>query len=548
MKRKNEMNILTNLAIFIGIIIVINLISINLFFRLDFSKGKVYSLSASSKSAVRRLEDKMIVKAYFTEKLPPQYASLRRYTRDLLEEYKNASYGGRFRYEFINPTDENQLKQEAQKNGVAPAQVQVRENDRVEVREAYLGLVFTYEGKSVTIPLVKETKGLEYEITKAINKIASFEMPTVGFYGLAPEIPDNPILRMFMQQQDKYQTTKNTIREHYDMVEVTLDSPIQPNVTTLVFSGTVDTLTTQQLYYIDQYLMKGNTAIFFQPTTTVNIQNQQVQKINSNIFDLLAHYGINIQDNIIMDNSCATVNMQEQRGFSINVVPVRYPFIILANNVNTDNPIAAKLSNLQYYFPSEIDTLIIPEGVQFTPLVYTSNQTNTTRGPYYNINIQQFLDRSFVNNLNQKRKVLSALYEGNFSSYFPTNPGFEPSYLMETQTAKIIVVPDMEFVTSNVIQQNEANRNFLMNAIDALIGNPALVELRSREVINKPLHFKAIEESDLPQDIKEKKLTARRNTIKGINYALPAVLLVLFGVGMYYYENIRRKRIKETYE
>jgi len=542
------MNILANLAIFIGIVILINLISINLFFRLDFSKGKVYSLSTSSKSAVRRLEDKMIVKAYFTEQLPPQYASLRRYTRDLLEEYKNASYGGRFRYEFINPTDENQLKQEAQKNGVAPAQVQVREKDRVEVREAYMGLVLAYEGKTVTIPLVKETKGLEYEITKAINKIASFEMPTVGFYGLAPEIPDNPILRMFMQQQDKYQLTKTTIREHYDMVEVTLDSPIQPNVTTLVFSGTVDTLTTQQLYYIDQYLMKGNTAIFFQPTTTVNIQNQQVQKINSNIFDLLAHYGINIQDNIIMDNSCATVNMQEQRGWSVNVVPVRYPFIIIANNVNTANPIAAKLSNLQYYFPSEIDTLSIPEGVQFTPLVYTSNQTNTTRGPYYNIAIQQFLDRNFVNNLNQKRKVLSALYEGRFTSYFAVNPGFEPSYQLETENAKIIVVPDMEFPTSQIIQQNEANRNFLMNAIDALIGNPALVELRSREVINKPLHFKAIEESDLPQDIKEKKLTARRNTIKGINYALPAVLLVLFGVGMYYYENLRRKGIKETYE
>jgi len=547
MKKTKETDILINLAIFIGIIIVLNLISINLFLRLDFSKGKVYSLSASSKTAVRRLEDKMIVKAYFTENLPPQFASLRRYTRDLLEEYKNASHGGRFRYEFFSPTDENQLKQEAQKNGVMPANVQVREKDRMETREAYLGLVFTYEGKTVAIPLVKETKGLEYEITKAISKITSNDLPTVGFYGMAPEIPDNPILRMFMMQQDKYQTTKQNIREHYDMVEVTLNEPISPAVTTLVFAGVVDSLTTQQLYNLDQYLMKGNTAIVFQPIVSANLQTQNAQKINSNIFDLLSHYGINIKDNIIMDAECATVNMQEQRGFQISTVPVRYPFIPVTSVVNTRNPITAKLARIQYYFASEIDTLSVSPEVNVTPLVYTSNQTSSVAGPYYYINIQQFLNREYINNFTQGRKALSALYEGRFTSFFDSRE-YGSSHIAETQNARIILVPDMEFATSTAIGSNEANRDFLMNAIDYLIGNPALVELRSREVVDKPLVFKSIEKAEMQPDLKEKKLVSTRNMVKAINYALPALLLVLFGVGMYRYEIVRRKRIAEQYE
>jgi len=548
MKRTKEMDILINLAIFIGVVIFINLISINLFLRLDFSKGKVYSLSASSKSAVRRLEDKMVVKAYFTEQLPPQFASLRRYTRDLLEEYKNASHGGRFRYEFFNPTDENQLKAEAQKNGVMPANVQVREKDRMETREAYLGLVFTYEGKSVAIPLVKETKGLEYEITKAISKITSFDQPSVGFYGMAPDIPDNPLMRLFMMQQDKYQTTKQNIREHYDMVEVTLNEPVSANVKNLVFAGAVDSLTTQQLYNLDQYLMNGNTAIFFQPIATANLQTQSATKINSNIFDLLNHYGVKIVDNIVMDAECATVNMQEQRGFTISNVPVRYPFIPVTSSVNTKNPISSKLARIQYYFASEIDTTNVSPDITVTPLVYTSPQSSSVNGPYYYISIQQFLNRDYINTMTQGRKALSALYEGRFTSYFDRNPMGGATHTAETLNARLVVVSDMEFATSNVIQSSESNRDFLMNAIDYLIGNPALVELRSREVIDKPLVFKSIEKSEMLPDLKEKKIASSRNMVKIVNIALPSLLLVLLGVFMYQYEIIRRKRIAEQYE
>jgi len=139
MKKINKQSTIANLLIFMAIIVIINLISLNFFLRLDFSKGKIYSLSKSSKEAVGQLTDRMLVKAYFTEELPPQFASVRRYTKDILEEYKTAS-NGKFRYEFIDPTDENQLKEEAQQNKIPPVNVQVRENDRVEVREAYLGL------------------------------------------------------------------------------------------------------------------------------------------------------------------------------------------------------------------------------------------------------------------------------------------------------------------------------------------------------------------------------------------------------------------------
>jgi len=450
-------------------------------FFLCCSKGETSSLSEISKSTVRQLNDKIEVKVYFTEELPPPFDTLRIYTRYLLEEYKSASPSGMFRYEFFNPTDENHLKAEAQKSGVVPANVQVRDNDKMITREAYLGLVFSYEGSTVSIPIVKESKGIEYAITNAICKVTSYDFPTVGFYGSAPDIPENPILKMFMTQQDKYQTTKQNIREHFDMVEVTLNESVSINVKTLVFAGVVDDLTTQQLYNLDQYLMNGNTAIIFQPMIAANIQTQSAQKIHSNIFNLLGHYGINMKDNIIMDAECATVNMQEQRGWNISTVPVRYPFIPVTSTVNTTNPVTANLSKLQYYFVSEIDTVNVPNDIKVTPLVYTSSQTSTATGPNYNINIQQFLNNDYINKLTQGRKAITALYEGKFTSFFDGAISGN-IYLAETSNAKIILVPDMEFITSTAIGSNEANRDFLSNALDYLLSNPALIDLRNKDI------------------------------------------------------------------
>ncbi|MCK9331216.1 MAG: GldG family protein, partial [Candidatus Cloacimonetes bacterium] len=462
MKKIDKKSTLINLVIFIMVIIVINLISLNVFFRLDFSKGKIYSLAPSSKEVVKQLEDRMLVKAYFTEELPPQFANIRRYTKDLLEEYKTASKG-KFRYEFINPTDENQLKEEAQKNGIPPVNVQVREQDRLEVREAFLGLVFHYNDKAETIPLVQETRGLEYEITRTINKISAYNIAKVAFYGLTPDLPDDPRLRMFMQNQDKFRTTKEHIRQNYELISTTLEEPLETNISTLVFSGILDSLSNMQLFNLDQFLMKGNNLIIFQDKVLANLQYQMVEPINSNIFELLEHYGIKIKDNLVLDAESGQVSVQEQRGIFSVSTPVQYPFIPISNTFNKKNPIVSQLNNLQYVFVSEIDTTVVLPNVNFTPLVYTSDKSSSIQGPNYDISIQRYMDKSYLNRLTQKNKIIAGLYEGPFVSYFKdkTKVSHE-GYNESTQYAKIILVPDMEFIDNEGAGKNPGNMNFLM--------------------------------------------------------------------------------------
>ena len=108
---------LIRVALILGILIVLNFISIRLFGRLDLTSQGVYTLSDASKKLVGSLDDRVTVKAFFTEDLPAPYNNNRRAVLDILNDYKAYS-GGNLQYEFINPQGEKG-EQDAQQQGIA---------------------------------------------------------------------------------------------------------------------------------------------------------------------------------------------------------------------------------------------------------------------------------------------------------------------------------------------------------------------------------------------------------------------------------------------
>ena len=61
----------------------------------------MYSLSESSKSVVRKIDDRLTMKAYFSDNLPHQLANTRRFVQDKLEDY--AAYSnGNIHFEFYH--------------------------------------------------------------------------------------------------------------------------------------------------------------------------------------------------------------------------------------------------------------------------------------------------------------------------------------------------------------------------------------------------------------------------------------------------------------
>jgi len=184
MKKKLTIDII----ILIAILIFVNLISLTIFKRFDLSKGKIYSLSTSSKIAVKELDNRLIIKAYFSKNMPGEYADSRRFVQDILSEYQAYSQGN-LKFEFLDPADEQELKKEAQQNGIMPVSMRVIENDKLEIREVYMGLVFHYQDKIESLPMIKNTQGLEYDVTGKIKKISATGLKKIAIFDLEKDAP-----------------------------------------------------------------------------------------------------------------------------------------------------------------------------------------------------------------------------------------------------------------------------------------------------------------------------------------------------------------------
>ena len=96
-------------------LLLLNSISNNWFFRWDLTDNDMYSLSASSESVIEQVDDLLTMTVYFSDDLPGEYANNRRYLQDLLEEFEAIS-DGNIRFEFFRPEDDQDIEQEAQKS------------------------------------------------------------------------------------------------------------------------------------------------------------------------------------------------------------------------------------------------------------------------------------------------------------------------------------------------------------------------------------------------------------------------------------------------
>ncbi|MGD0839344.1 MAG: Gldg family protein, partial [Polyangia bacterium] len=89
-KKTYASNVLLYAFFIAGALVLVNLIGMRVFGRLDLTEQHIYTLSQPSKDLVRKLDDPFIVKAYISKDLPPEIKRLSRDVRDKLDDFKTA--------------------------------------------------------------------------------------------------------------------------------------------------------------------------------------------------------------------------------------------------------------------------------------------------------------------------------------------------------------------------------------------------------------------------------------------------------------------------
>ncbi len=171
----------SDFPLFLVVLVLANLVATNAFFRIDLTSRRSYSLSEASRSAIRTLEEPLIIKVFFTRNLPAPYNSVERYLEDLLIEY-NGVGNKHFSHSFYD-MEKNENKDLAESYGIRPAQIQELKNDEVGIRNAYMGLAIVYSDAIETMNDITGADGLEYRLTTTIARTASKANALAGLAG-----------------------------------------------------------------------------------------------------------------------------------------------------------------------------------------------------------------------------------------------------------------------------------------------------------------------------------------------------------------------------
>ena len=368
---KQDFSKQTTLFLAAAILVVVNLIGLNVFGRLDLTDDRVYSLSRASKDIVETLEDPVTITAFFTADLPAQFASNRRFLRDKLNDYR--AYGSQnIEYQFIDPGEDEDLRSEATRLGIPPVQIQVIESDNVQLKNAYMGIAIEYENNRETIPVIQDLSRLEYDLTSAIRRLTREEKPVAGFWTGHGE-PDP------MQNMQALQQSLSTNYEARSVTAADLEGEGSPDV--LLVIAPTDTIAEADLQALDAYIMDGGRVGFLLNRVAANLQAGQAVELNIGIEPLLANYGIILTPNLIMDEQSSVVNVQRRQGFFNISQQIQYPLFPVASRFNPENQMVNRLQELMFYFVSSIDTsAALPSGVTLDPLIYSSPQSGLQQG------------------------------------------------------------------------------------------------------------------------------------------------------------------------
>jgi ABC-type uncharacterized transport system involved in gliding motility auxiliary subunit len=497
-KNKNSF-IIFSLVLLVGLVLL-NLTSRDIFTRIDLTDNKMYSLSSSSKNIVSKLDDRLTMKVYFSENLPNELGNTRRYLQDILEEYRAAS--DEINFYFHNPQSDKDLEEQARKDGIQPVQMQAIENDEMVVKKVYLGMVLLYEDKKEILPVIQTTTGLEYMISTKIKSLINANKKTVAF------------LNLDKNKEIKAETLSSQLNEHYNFRKFNIGEDIPENVDVLLVSAAIDSIDQTTVDNLKKFINSGKKVFMAQSGINTDIQTQQANAIESNIFNFLKDYNLIVKKNLILDGKCGSVQVQERRGIFMMNRAMEYPFFPMVDSFNSSEVIVSDLEQILPFFPSEIeiDSTLNDNITEVVSLFTSSNNSGIMENNFVLSPDPQ--QNPFLNLLGQPGKIISAL--SKLSS-----------------GGELLLISDSRFLNDDGGMSVEGNLVFLMNAVDYLAGDKELISLRSREITNRPL-----------DEIKD---SSKKNW-KYVNMLLPSILIMSFGFWRIRKEKHKAEMLKQIYD
>lgn len=418
---------------------------------------------------------------------------------------------GRIDFNVVKPA-ESETKDLINKYGIQGIGYKNQKNGNHET--AVLGLVLEYGDAARILPVnvqqsffgyaIAGLDSVEDDIAAGLQSLLS-KVTQVGYI-----TGHNELDRTDEKQSANFD---RLVSGMYEFVDIDLSSEeIPAGMTSIVINGAQYDFTEEELYKIDQFIMRGGNVMFFidsmsEDGTAKYYGTQAFVPGEINLDRLLNKYGIERGKNYVMDTNCY-VNSSNQYGkLNLYWVP-----ILQKENLAKKNPITANLGYVITLQNGSVDITAAQnnKNIKATVLAKSSDKSWTVDR---DIQLNPVMTVAPSDPSRYKSENLAVLLEGKFESAFdgPVDPEPETdedgnviempkgeletsSYVStSTQPGKIFFMGSSYVTTYQVLDEQGSTpiAMFLMNVVDYMNGNEDLCTMRTKGLSVNTLTIKS---------------------------------------------------------
>jgi ABC-2 type transport system permease protein len=355
------------------------------------------------------------------EVLPEALVDLKLALADVLQELSTEA-DGKFSYRLIDPAaGDGQVALDINAQyGFAPMAASLFDDNQFYF---YLTLHDADTVVQIPIPEAMSSESLKRGIEEGLKRYASGLLKKVVL--AAPEA-----LPPYMQQQgmapgNEFTQLQSFLTSDFDVVVDRLQDGVVPADSDLVVVVDPNGYDTQQLFALDQFLMKGGTVVVASGAFAVQPSQMGITAMprNSGLEDWLRHHGVEVGAAFVMDpqNSAFPVPvMREAGGFTFqDLVMLDYPYFVdvRGDGLNEDVPLLGGIPQITMSWASPL-TVSAGDQITVTPLLTSSPDswlsTDTNVMPRFDDDGLS----AFVPSGELGEQTLAVALQGRFGSYF----------------------------------------------------------------------------------------------------------------------------------
>ncbi|KAA5823825.1 gliding motility-associated ABC transporter substrate-binding protein GldG [Algibacter amylolyticus] len=538
-------------------LIAVNVISNMFYKRFDLTTDKRYTLSASALDIIKDVNSPIVIDVFLEgEDFPSEFRRLQNETKQLLEEFTATNKN--IVFNFINPLEDESTRernmQQLTQRGLTPMQLSVQESGKSSQAVIFPWALASYNGQTVTIPLVKNKIGATQQ-ELVTNSVQHLEYAFAdGFSKLTkPKRRKIAILKGNQQLEDKYIADfVKKLGAYYYIAPFTLDSVASNPQNTLkainafdliISAKPTEAFTEAEKLVLDQYTMNGGKSLWLVDAVAMEKDslynatgtNYAISR-DLNLTDFFFKYGVRINPYMVSTLYSAPITLAMGQGSQSQFQHLKWPYSPLAGS-SSNHPIVNNLNLVRFDFANQIDTL--KNSIKKTILLETAPLTKLEGTPR-EVSLELVTKEQDPKAFNKGNQTLAVLLEGEFNSVYSNR--VKPFKLTQDKTisqpTKMIVIADGDVIKNDMAQnkplelgfdrwtgQTYGNKEFLLNAVNYLLDDNGLINIRTKEIAIAFLN--------------QQKITDQKTKWQLINILLPLLLLGVFG---FVFNYLRKKR------